>query len=51
MSGLLVLILAAQVYYVFFHNPQIYEKYYPVLIIIPAVIAAFLLVKYSKRKI
>ncbi len=48
---ILFLIIAAQVYYIFFHNPEIYEEYYPILVVIPATVAAYLLVLYSRRKI
>lgn len=50
-SAILFLIIVSQVYYIFFHNPEIYEEYYPVLVIIPATVAAYLLVLYGKRKI
>jgi hypothetical protein len=50
-TGILFLIIASQVYYIFFHNPEIYEEYYPVLIVIPAAVAAYLLVLYGRRKI
>jgi len=51
LSVILFLVIAAQVYYIFFHNPEIYEEYYPILVVIPATVAAYLLVIYSNRKI
>ena len=50
-SLILFLIIASQVYYIFFHNPEIYEEYYPILVVLPATVAAYLLILYSRRKI
>ena len=48
---ILFLIIMAEVYYIFYHSPEIYEEYYFILIIIPATVGAYLFVIYSQRKI
>lgn len=48
-SLILFLIIVSQLYYIFFHSPEVYEEYYPVLIVVPAVVAAYLLVSYGRR--
>jgi hypothetical protein len=48
LSLLLSLVILAQVYFIYYHNPQIHSHYLPIIIIPIAVVFAYLLVLYAK---